>query len=103
MISFKNVQISLIFPLNKNAIFKIIFTFAMIAGGLVVMKSNESPRRPIPSLSSKNKGRLAKGWETGRFNRSVMIEAHSWDGMGVEISAPVVVVPIEPLPPFCEL
>ena len=70
----------------------------MMAGGLVVMKSKESPLSPIPSLSTRNMGRLNEGCDTGRSSWSAMTAAHSWEGMAVDMSAPVVVVPIEPLP-----
>ena len=73
-------------------------TLAMIAGGLVVMKSNSSPRIPIPSLSKRNKGKLAVGLVMGVSKASPRMVAHSTDGKTVETSAPVVVVPIEPLP-----
>ena len=70
----------------------------MIAGGLVVMKSNSSPRMPIPSLSRRNKGKLAAGLVIGISKASPRIVDHSTDGKTVETSAPVVVVPMEPLP-----
>ena len=70
----------------------------MIAGGLVVMKSNSSPRIPIPSLSRRNKGKLALGLVMGISKASPRIVDHSTDGKTGETSAPVVVVPMEPLP-----
>jgi hypothetical protein len=39
----------------------IVHTFAMIAGGLEVMKSKASPLKPIPSLSTRNIGKLETG------------------------------------------
>ena len=67
----------------------------MMAGGDVVMKSKASPRIPMPSLSIKNSGKLLTGgvivMPISLLNRFV----HSMDGIVVEISAPVVVVPLE--------
>ena len=68
-------------------------TFEMIAGGLVVIKSNVSPLTPIPSLSIKNMGRLVQGGVTSLFTFSERVEAQSKAGIRVDISAPVVVVP----------
>ena len=75
-------------------------TFAMIAGGLVVMKSKASPLIPIPSLSTKNSGQFVFGGVIERLNSSLRIWDHSKVGITGETSAPVVVVPIEPLPVY---
>ena len=70
----------------------------MIAGGLVVMKSKASPLTPIPSLSMRKSGKLAVGSVMALPNSERRIFDQSLDGNAVETSAPVVVVPIEPLP-----
>ena len=69
----------------------------MTAGGLVVIKSKASPLIPIPSLSTKNIGQLVLGGEISRLNLLLRICDHFKVGMTGETSAPVVVVPIDPL------
>ena len=64
------------------------------------MKSNSSPRIPIPSLSKRNKGKLALGLVMGISKASPRTVDHSIDGKTVDTSAPVVVVPMDPLPVF---
>ena len=69
-----------------------------MAGGLVVMKSNASPLMPIPSLSIKNNGKFLSGFAILRLKASSITCDHCDEGINVETSAPVVVVPIVPLP-----
>ena len=73
-------------------------TFAIMAGGDIVMKSNSSPRTPIPSLSMRNMGKDTSGCDTSKPSLDDKMELYSNVGIVVEISAPVVVVPTEPEP-----
>ena len=75
-------------------------TFAIIAGGLVVMKSKASPLTPMPSLSTMNSGRLPGGSVKGKFSWVLSSSAHSRAGITGDKSAPVVVVPVDPLPTY---
>ncbi len=64
----------------------------------MVRKSNASLLTPIPSLSIRNTGRLDSGTVIGRSKLFCIIPAHSFAGITGDKSAPVVVVPIDPLP-----
>ena len=67
---------------------------ATTAGGEVVAKSKASPLKFIPSLSTRNMGRVFLGVNVGFPRFLVMTAAYSLVGMTVEMSAPVVVVPL---------
>ena len=77
-----------------------VLTLATIAGGLVVMKSNAPPLTPIPSLSIRNKGKFEFGSDIVSFRANFRIWDQSKAGIIGDKSAPVVVVPIDPLPTY---
>ena len=64
----------------------------------MVMKSKSSPLIPIPSLSMRNNGKLLTGGVIVIPILPLRVVAHSMEGKVVEMSAPVVVVPLDPEP-----